>query len=99
MRISTRNLHSLAVLILVASRFVLFAAETASYVRQVAPLIDPAKLATLGKRAANPRVQKYVALLANARNSGVNVTNVVAQAVAIVGMRGEAASLTMMAMI
>jgi hypothetical protein len=31
------------------------------YAVKIAPLIDPAKLATLGERGANPRVQKHVA--------------------------------------
>jgi len=47
------------------------AADTAAYANRVAPLIDPAKLATLGKRGANPRVQKYVAQLAEARQAGI----------------------------
>ena len=29
------------------------------YAQRIAPLVDPAKLATLGTRGANPRVQKY----------------------------------------
>jgi hypothetical protein len=40
------------------------AADTEGYAARVAPLIDPAKLATLGERGANPRAQKYVAQLA-----------------------------------
>ncbi|MGO8927308.1 MAG: hypothetical protein ACLQU3_10505 [Limisphaerales bacterium] len=47
----------------------LHAAQT-DYARRVAPLIDPAKLATLGKRGANQRVQKAVYWLAEAREAG-----------------------------
>lgn len=66
---------------------------------QIADLIDPAKLATLGARAANPRVQKYVAILEGARRSGHDPATVVAKALAIVGMQGEAAELTAEAML
>jgi hypothetical protein len=37
---------------------------------RIAALIHPAKLARLGERAANPRVQKYVAVLEEAQRSG-----------------------------
>jgi hypothetical protein len=37
----------------------LLAAQT-DYAKRIAPLIDPAKLATLGKREANQRVEKTV---------------------------------------
>ena len=69
------------------------------YASRVAPLIDPAKLATLGERGANPRVQKYVAQLAEAQKKHVPVSRVVAQAVALAGMKGEAAKLTAEAML
>ncbi|MBM3877250.1 MAG: hypothetical protein FJ386_11085 [Verrucomicrobia bacterium] len=64
------------------------AGEASRYAEQVAPLIDPAKLATLRERGANPRVQKYVAQLAEAKQAGLEVSNVVVQAVALVGMKG-----------
>lgn len=67
--------------------------------QRVAALIDPAKLATLAERGANPRVQRYVAQLEEARLSGWDPTKVVAEAVHLVGMRGEAASLTIQAML
>lgn len=51
------------------------------YSQNVASLIDPAKLATLGKRGANPRVQKAVALLENARLDGCQVATVASNAV------------------
>jgi hypothetical protein len=78
------------------------AAETPGvegYAKKVSSLIDPAKLATLGKRGANSRVQKYVALLAEAERSGVRGNHVAERAVALVGMRGEAAKLTVAAMV
>lgn len=75
-------------------------AETAAtYVERIASLIEPAKLATLGKRAANPRVQKYVAQLAEAWREGIDTTSVVHKAVAEAGMKGEAAKLTGEAMV
>ncbi len=66
---------------------------------QIASLISPAKLSTLGTRAANPRVQKYVAILENARLSGRDPTVVAADAVKIAGLRGEMAVLTAEAML
>jgi len=53
-----------------------------SPIEHIAALIDPAKLATLAPRGANPRVQKSVAQSAVAR----------------VGMQGEAEQLTVEAM-
>lgn len=70
------------------------AGSTEAYSQRIAPLIDPAKLATLRERGANPRVQKYVAQLAEARQAGVEPSSVVAQAMAKVGMQGAAAKLT-----
>lgn len=35
-------------------------AQRPDYAKNIASLIDPAKLATLRARGANPRVQKYV---------------------------------------
>ena len=75
------------------------AATTASFAQRIAPLIEPAKLAKLGARGANPRVQKYVAQLAEAQQQPVPVNTVVAQAVALAGMKGEAAKLTADAML
>lgn len=69
------------------------------YAERIASLIEPAKLATLGKRGANPRVQKYVAQLAEAQLERLNVTNIVADAVGKAGMTGEAAALTREAML
>ena len=47
----------------------LLAAQT-DCAKRIAPLIDPAKLATLGKRGANQRVQKAVYWLEEAREAG-----------------------------
>jgi hypothetical protein len=55
-------------------------ASVSDYAAKVAPLIDPAKLATLGPRGANPRVQKVVYWLAMARADRVDITNVVHRA-------------------
>ncbi len=70
------------------------AADRGSSAANIASLIDPAKLATLRERGANPRVQKYVALLEDARAAGEKPDVVAAAAVKIVGMRGSAAKLT-----
>jgi hypothetical protein len=68
-------------------------------VQRVAALIDPAKLATLSPRGANPRVQKYVAQLEEARLAGQNPAQVAVEGVALTGMTGEAARLTAEAML
>jgi len=62
--------------------------------QQVASLIDPAKLATLAARGANPRVQKYTAQLHEARLAGHDPAQVAVEAVALTGMTGDAARLT-----
>lgn len=66
---------------------------------RVASLIDPTKLATLAARGANPRVQKYVAQLHEARLAGSDPTQVAVDAVALTGMKGDAARLTADAML
>ncbi len=70
-----------------------------SPIERIAALIDPAKLATLAPRGANPRVQKYVAQLEDARLAGWDPVKVAQRAVASVGMQGEAARLTVEAML
>src|SRR5688500_4064369 len=75
------------------------AADVDTYARRIATLVDPAKLATLADRAANPRVQKYVAHLAEARQAGVSTVAVVNRALILVGMKGEASKLTADAML
>ena len=54
----------------------------------VAPLIDPAKLATLGDRGANPRIQKAVAILWAAKQAGTDPAKVAADAVTRIGWSG-----------
>jgi hypothetical protein len=56
----------------------------------VAPLIDPAKLATLGDRGANPRIQKAVAILWAAKQGGTNPVSVASDAVTRIGWAGTA---------
>jgi hypothetical protein len=75
------------------------AADLDSHASKVASLVDPAKLATLGPRGANSRVEKYVALLAEAKADKVAPKKVAAKAVSLVGMKGKAASLTAAAMV
>lgn len=59
--------------------------DCASHARDLANLIDPAKLAPLGPRGANPRIQKSVALLEDARRDGCPVATVASNAVFIAG--------------
>jgi len=62
---SIRQIFALGLLLACATGAV--GADTETYARKVSSLIDPAKLATLRERGANPRVQKYVAQLAEAQ--------------------------------
>ena len=71
----------------------LFAGQT-DYAKRLAPLIDPAKLATLGKRGANTRVQKAMYWLATARKEGEKPGRVLDRAVTLAGYKPEAAKLT-----
>lgn len=66
----------------------------APFRRALTPLVDPAKLATLGPRGANPRVQKCVYWVESARRAQVNVTNLLNTVMADVGMKPKAAALT-----
>jgi hypothetical protein len=70
------------------------AAAQTDYVQQIASLIDPAKLATLGERGANSRVQKAVYWLATARKEGEKPAKVLDRAVALGGYKKTAAKLT-----
>ncbi len=54
----------------------------------MAPLIDPTKLATLGDRGANPRIQKAVAILCAAKQAGTDPARVAADAVTRIGWSG-----------
>ncbi len=69
---------------LLATCVLAFAADIDTHGAKIAPLIDPAKLATLGERGANPRVQKIVYWLATARSEGANITNVIERALSSV---------------
>jgi hypothetical protein len=70
-----------------------------THAQKIAALIDPAKLSTLAPRGANPRVQKYVAQLFEAQQSGLDPVKCAAEAVALAGMKGDAAQLTVEAMV
>lgn len=72
----------LAVLLLALA---LTANATTNYVDAVASLIAPEKLATLGPRRANPRIQKVVALLEDGKRHGFDVAIVASNAVASAG--------------
>lgn len=75
------------------------ATHTLNAPQRIAALIEPAKLATLAARGANPRVQKYVAQMEEARQSGQDPEQVAAEAVRLTGMTGDAATLTLEAML
>lgn len=66
---------------------------------QIAALIKPARLEGVGPRAANPHVQKYVAILEEARRSGRDPVEVATKAVTLMGLDGEGADLTVQAML
>jgi hypothetical protein len=77
----------------------MLAAQT-DYAKRIAPLIDPAKLATLGKRGANQRVEKAVYWLAEAREAGQKPDKVMEAALGLAGVRnGPAAALTKAALL
>jgi hypothetical protein len=71
----------------------------AGFAAKIAPLIDPAKLATLGPRGANPRVEKYVYWLEMARRDEADPGKVVDAALAALKISGAAAELTREAML
>ena len=78
--------------------WLLLAAQVAvaqtDYAKNIASLIDPAKLATLRERGANPRIQKCVYWLATARQEGEKPAKVLDRAVALAGYQDTAAKLT-----
>jgi hypothetical protein len=77
----------------------LLAAQT-DCAKRIAPLIDPAKLATLGKRGANQRVEKAVYWLAAARAAGQKPDKVMDAALGLAGVKnGPAAALTKAALL
>jgi hypothetical protein len=75
------------------------AASATDFTAKLAPLIDPAKLATLGQRGANPRIQKAVAILADAQAGGAKPAEVARRAVERTGYTGGAAELTTAALL
>lgn len=62
-----------------------FGGTVDTYIQKLTPLIDPAKLATLGERGANPRIEKAVAILEDARAGGFEISVVVSNAVVRAG--------------
>lgn len=58
---------------------------------QIASLIDPAKLAALGERRANPRIQKITAILVTAKAAGKNPDEIAREALTLIGWRGTPA--------
>lgn len=87
--------HLLALLL---SATAIFAAPIDDYAETIAPIIDPAKLATLKARTVNPRVRKYVYWLGMARTNKVDPNAVAAEAARIAGYKGEAATVTVKVM-
>jgi hypothetical protein len=73
--------------------------EPLIHAQKIAALIDPAKLSTLAPRGANPRVQKYVAQLFEAQQAGLDPMKCATEAAALAGMKGDAAQLTVDAML
>lgn len=59
---------------------------------KIASLIDPAKLATLGERGANPRIQKAVYWLNDARTNGQKPGEVLDSAIKRVGYTNKLAA-------
>jgi len=72
--------------------FIAGAGTVEEYAAKIAPLIDPAKLSTLGPRGANTRVQKITFHLASAKAEGVNLSQIADAALLKVGITNRAAS-------
>jgi hypothetical protein len=77
----------------------LLAAAPFDHAERIASLIDPAKLATLRQRGANPRVQKAVYWLEVARKEGQAPEKVLDRAVALAGYAEPAAAMTKAALL
>ena len=86
-------------LLLFASAVLASADTVADYAERIAPLIDPAKLATLKDRGANPRVQKCVYWLETARRDQVKPEKVLDAALRAVNVSGDIAKLTKAALL
>lgn len=66
----------------------------------IKPLVDPAKLATLGSRGANSRIQKVSAILWKAKSDGLDPVKVAEDTMVLVGWGGtEKGHLTAAAMV
>ena len=66
----------------------------------IQPLIDPAKLATLGERGANTRIQKVTEILWQAKVNGQDPAKVAEKALELIGWAGtEKGRLTSAAMV
>lgn len=70
---------------LLVSALCCLAGTVEDYARNIAPLIEPAKLATLGPRGANQRVQKATYWLAMAKKDKRSTSSVAWQAVLLAG--------------
>lgn len=90
MPLTVRAAFALLCFVLLAAH----AASDASFRHALTPLVDPAKLAMLRPRGANPRVQKCVYWVESARRAQVDVTNLLNTVLADVGMKPMAAALT-----
>lgn len=66
------------------------AVRTAGHADLLRSLIDPAKLATLGKRGANERIRRITGILHEAKQSGHDPGAVAREAVALIGWGGTA---------
>jgi hypothetical protein len=73
--------------------------SAADFAKIIAPQVDPAKLATLRARGANPRICRITYWLESARRAGADAAVVANQALAMVGMTGDSAALTREALI
>ena len=81
---------------LLLSALCCLAGTVEDYARNIAPLIDPAKLATLGPRGANQRVQKVTYWMAMAKKDKRSTSSVAWQAVLLAGYTNkDAQALTM----
>lgn len=74
-------------------------ADCADEAGQLSFLIDPVKLATLGKRGANPRVRKITAILFDAKAKGADPAVVAKEACKIIGWTDARGELTAAAMV
>lgn len=76
------------------------ASKTSGTAALIQPLIDPAKLATLGDRGANARVQKITAILWQAKQTGQEAEQVAVESIERIGWGGtEKGRLTAAAMV